>query len=362
MNLIEVGYVANIPYYLAYGFKKLGRRAVLFLPVDISVTYMPLFYGYPINGNPLSVQIHYYKGIDELYQMIIAFLSKERNKDWVIHLNIGASLKVLHLASRLLRVRNIRKVFVEFHGSDLRDMNRLKKLVFRLAKTSNKDLLYLCSTPDLLYYGLPCLYLPNPVDPLFLSNIGKLHRIVSKENKKVLIPARIDENKNIHIFIYRLYQALRGGYLDPRDLKIEIIIWGRRPYIEFVKMILRRFAYLGVEVVLHNKLLRRSEILWKMLNSDIVIGQFKLGIISQIELEALALNKLVIARLNKDLYLKHEGVIPPIINYDPQYDEDGKQLADILLATPDISPYGYQYVVRKHLAEKSALLLASLLD
>lgn len=61
-SVIEVGYVANIPYFYAFAFEQLKLKCTLLMPLNLDIRYRPIFYGYPPNSNPLNVDIRFYQG------------------------------------------------------------------------------------------------------------------------------------------------------------------------------------------------------------------------------------------------------------------------------------------------------------
>ncbi|MEM1510843.1 MAG: hypothetical protein QW096_13330 [Thermofilaceae archaeon] len=77
-------------------------------------------------------------------------------------------------------------------------------------------------------------------------------------------------------------------------------------------------------------LLNRERYLCELCHSNVVIGQFKLGIYGQVGLEALAMSKHVISMINRPLYLSFIGEAPPVYNYNPLHDTKGKDLSAIL--------------------------------
>ncbi|MEM2627962.1 MAG: hypothetical protein QW775_06915 [Ignisphaera sp.] len=214
---------------------------------------------------------------------------------------------------------------------------------------------FAASTPDLLSYGIEMFWLPNPVDPLALSFRCKR---TSDTKVTIFIPTRFDRNKNVHYFLCRFYQIIISGYINPKNYVLKVVRWGEQDLLALADALVHKLKENGVDVIVL-PLLKRERYLYELCHSDIVIGQFKLGIYSQVELEALAMNKHVISMINKPLYFRFIGETPPVHNYNPLQDTLGKDLSVILTSfNPNLeNTAGQRYVLKYHQAEKIALTI-----
>ncbi|MEM1718920.1 MAG: hypothetical protein QXF49_06160 [Thermosphaera sp.] len=353
--VIEVGYVANIPYFYAWAFKKLKFESILLMPSNLENRYQPIFYGYPPNDNPLNINIKFY-----LKSPAIALLKTLRNlhKPKLIHVHIGSAIRNIYPVSVISNSYKIPTI-IEFHGTDVREIKNQKRLFYSLLKLCNKYIYFAGSTPDLLNYGIRMFWLPNPVDPLALS--FRCSR-ASGTKINIFIPTRLDRNKNIHFFLYRFYQAINSGYVNPKNYALKIVRWGEQDLLALADTLIHKLKENGVDVAVL-PLLNRHRYLYELCSSDIVIGQFKLGLYGQVELEALAMGKHVISMINGPLYLRFTGEVPPVYNYNPKEDASGKDLSVILNSLePGLeNSAGRHYVLKYHHAEKIALIILKVL-
>jgi len=337
-GVIEVGLMANIPYFYAFAFERLKLKCTLFILSNLKAKFQPIFYGYPPNGNPLNIDIRFYQR-----PFVIALLRalRDLNRPYLIH--IGSSIRNLYplsIISSSYRVPTI----IEFHGTDVRKMKNLKRLSISLLRLCNKYVYFAGSTPDLLSYGIQMFWLPNPVDPFVLSFEC---RYASDTKVTIFIPTRFDRSKNVHLFLYRFYQAINFGYINPKSYVLKVVRWGERDLLSFANAIVHKLKENGVDIVVL-PLLERKRYFYELCNSDIVVGQFKLGVYGQVELEALAMNKHVISLIDRHLYLRFIGEAPPIHNYNPLQDNLGKDLSKILNSfNPGIeNTAGRRYVLK----------------
>lgn len=240
-------------------------------------------------------------------------------RPYLIHVHIGSAVRDLYplfILSSLYKVPTI----IEFHGTDVREIKKPKRTFYSLLRLCSKHVYFAGSTPDLLSCGIEMIWLPNPVDPLLLR--FKCRRI-SDTKVNIFIPTRFDRNKNVHIFLYQFYQAISYGYIYPKNYVLKVVKWGEQDLLAFVDALVRKLREKGVNVVVL-PLLKRERYFYELCHSNIVVGQFKLGIYSQIELEALAINKHVISMINGPLYFRFIGEVPPVYNYNPLQEPSGK--------------------------------------
>ncbi|MCC6019604.1 MAG: glycosyltransferase [Candidatus Verstraetearchaeota archaeon] len=224
-----------------------------------------------------------------------------RSSDIYLHMHVGRSLST-YMLTKMLKIftsllgRDLHVVW-HFHGTDVRTMPELHRALFVKGFVEK----YFVSTPDLLTYsykmGIKAEYLPNPVDPLIelgyedesfirpevLSYINKISH-VGRYKKMIFIPTRQDHTKGLQTFIHFLmHSQVVKRYQN--KVFFAIIKWGNYSG-EFIKSLKK----MNLDVIVL-PLLNRHEYLKVLKLSDIVIGQFKLGVFGLTELEALALGK-----------------------------------------------------------------------
>ncbi|MEM4453079.1 MAG: hypothetical protein QW607_06565 [Desulfurococcaceae archaeon] len=123
-NVVEVGYVANIPYFYAFGFETLKLKCTLLMPSNLDVKWQPIFYGYPPNGNPLNIDIRFYRGLPA---MALSRALRNLRRTLLIHVHIGSAVRDLYPVSIISSSYRVPTI-IEFHGTDVREMEKLKKL------------------------------------------------------------------------------------------------------------------------------------------------------------------------------------------------------------------------------------------
>ncbi|AEA11517.1 hypothetical protein TUZN_0011 [Thermoproteus uzoniensis 768-20] len=364
--IAQVGYVANVPYFLTYALMSKGFESINLLPEDIvNSKFAKIFYGSRYNGNPLNVRLIPIKGTGLVYINKLAHKFKyfSREKFLIAHLHIGSALRdhlFLWFLEKLYK-KKIKLAF-EFHGTDLRNLSSSKAKFLRYIYNT-----FLVSTPDLITYcealELPCMWLPNVVDPyyiLFIKNkieniiYNKKHNI-EKGLIKVLIPTRLDEHKNLQLFYEMLSEAVKNI-----DFYIHIthIVWPET-VDAFINRVLPTYKHLTKNKNIKFKVLplqNRYDLLSLYLDSNVVIGQFKLGILSLTELEALAtLNHVIMSRLNVRTKAVYSSEVPVCSINDSS--ELGKCFDRIISEPANLS--GLEFIERYHSIEKVINMLLS---
>jgi hypothetical protein len=136
-NLIiaQVGYVANVPYFLTYALMSKGFESINLLSENIlNSKFARIFYGSRYNGNPLNVRLIPIKGTGG--SLLINLLNKleyfSRKGFLIAHLHIGSALRD-HLFLWFLEKLHKKKIklVLEFHGTDLRNLSSLKAKLLR---------------------------------------------------------------------------------------------------------------------------------------------------------------------------------------------------------------------------------------
>ena len=303
VSVLQAGLGANIPYFLCYGLQKMyDIPCALLLPKKAPLP--ELFYGYG-SGNPLNIKIIKAKILRyQIFDSLIKGILTTRSSEVYLHTHVGRSLSTYFLAKMLRTFTSLSgqklRVVWHFHGSDIRTMPEMHRLLFVKSPMEK----YFVSTPDLLTYsykmGIKAEYLPNPVDPLIefeyedksfirpevLSYVNKIYHI-GKHKKMIFIPTRQDHNKGLQTFIHFLMHSQIAKKYQNKAF-FAIIKWGNYSD-EFFKALKK----MNFDVMVL-PLLNRHEYLKVLKLSDIIIGQFRLGILSLTELEALALGKPII--------------------------------------------------------------------
>lgn len=285
--IIHVGYVANIPYFLCYALNCLGYVSYNAIPQSILLSkYARVFYGSMYNQNPLNVNIVEVKDSPHWLLFIqlsklLAFL-KKKYRTLIIHLHVGSALRdhiVLDLIAKLLNKRF--KLFVHFHGTDVRTLSYVKARIFKAIY----DVPFFVSTPDLLAYckrlDMDCEWLNNPCDPLILR--GQATKDVNS-HCKILCPTRFDATKALDNFFNLFIRALRERPDLSKELQLFMIVWPNTA--DNIASLVKKLQKC-VKVVLLP--LQTRKCLIKLYQSvNVVVGQLLLGTLGLTELEALA--------------------------------------------------------------------------
>jgi hypothetical protein len=203
--IVQVGYVANVPYFLCYGLEALGVPCYNIVPQSILRSkYARIFYGSIYNGNPLKVNLLIVDDAtyDHFILSVLRILEKmkRRYRNLIVHLHIGSALRdhlILKLISEILNFR----VFVHMHGTDLRNLIYSKAEILKLV---HEEKPWFVSTPDLLTYckhlNIKCIWLHNPIDPIIFSELKLRTKPWSTGTIRVFIPTRFDHTKGLGQF------------------------------------------------------------------------------------------------------------------------------------------------------------------
>jgi len=322
--VIQLGLGANIPYYLSYGLKKMNINSCLIMPKKM-MTVTEIFYGYG-SGNPLGVNIkytkyHYLRFFDSLFEA--ALLSDKLPV--IVHTHVGREFRTRIPASMLSRMSRMfgKKLYVvwHFHGSDIRSMTKIAKLVFTMFPSDA----HLVSTPDMLLHAkrwhIGAEWLPNPVDPLITSNliftedkmrhyilesIATIKSYKLKGKKIFFIPTRQDPIKGIMDFLSIIKDDSYSLNILKNNSIFAVIAWG-----SYSNDFIHELKKIGLKTIIF-PILNRYEYIKLLRLSDVVIGQFKLGIPGLTELEALAAGKIVVmGEVSRQIYQSY-NTAPPI--------------------------------------------------
>jgi len=296
--IVQVGYVANVPYFLCYGLEALGVPCYNIVPQSILRSkYARIFYGSIYNGNPLKVNLLIVDDAtyDHFILSVLRILEKmkRRYRNLIVHLHIGSALRdhfILKLISKILNFR----VFVHMHGTDLRDLIYSKAEILKII---HEEKPWFVSTPDLLTYckhlNIKCIWLHNPIDPIIFSELKLRTKPWNTGTIRVFIPTRFDHTKGLNVFFDLLVNALSKNPKLLNDCILYTIVWpGTTSAMHHYIQLLRNK---GIKMKLL-PLLSRKELLEIYHRSNIVIGQFVLGVLSLTELEAPALQNYVIIK------------------------------------------------------------------
>ena len=311
--VIQVGYVANVPYFLCYGLEALGIPCYNIIPRSILESkYARIFYGSIINGNPLKIKLFIIDDntrIDFISSLLKILRKMRGNRNVIIHLHIGSALKdhsILNLVGRILNYR----LFIHMHGTDLRNLSYIKAEALEKLYQHRP---WFVSTPDLLMYcrhlNIECTWLHNPIDPVIISELRSREKPWNTDIIRVFIPTRFDETKGLNTFFDLLIDALHE---NPKLLDkhvIYIIVWPNT--MATMNYYIQQLRGKGVKIKLL-PLLSRREMLEMYYKTNIVVGQFIYGIMSLTELEALSLQNYVVMRplnvITRFAYMTHFGM------------------------------------------------------
>jgi glycosyltransferase involved in cell wall biosynthesis len=201
------------------------------------------------------------------------------------------------------------------------------------------------------------------VDPyLLLFTKNNIENIIYKKNNtekdltiKVLIPTRLDEHKNVQLFYEMLPEVVKDVDFN---IKFTHIVWPGT-VDTFINKVLPTYKLLTKNKNIKFKILplqNRYDLLSLYLNSNVVIGQFKLGILSLVELEALAtLNHVIISRLNIRTRACYSSEVPVCSIKDSS--ELGKCFDRIIREPANLT--GLEFIERYHSIEKVINMLLS---
>ncbi len=224
-----------------------------------------------------------------------------------------------------------RPFFAQAHGSDLHlNLNNpVYRLVTRRVVESATKVFYV--TPNLRTYlkevDFKLLYLPNPVD---MSGVGQPYRVPTQVSK-VVVFTRLDPVKGVER-IFPAVERLSNG------VEITAFDWGSLAR-DYVKRYKRWVKF--VKPVPH------ADIGAFLSQFDVAIGQMRQGILSLMEIEALAAGRPLITDIDWSLY---QDDPPPVVAASGA-DEivaavEGLRSSPDLLA--ELSRKGREWALRNH--------------
>jgi glycosyltransferase involved in cell wall biosynthesis len=254
---------------LAEALARKGHSSTLVLPERYrSIGIKPLA--------PLKVQ---YAETRKLISTCLA-LASDPSFDVLVSNNptswvLGATLRTVRLCSHV----------VILHGSDIREAGsaRPRKLL-SLSALRRSDVVF-CTTPDLVdaarRFGINVTYLPVPVDVKRFSRSDV--QPLNDERPVIFSPTRLDPTKGPSM-ILKLIEMLAARFPKGRILQIAYFEEGDGSYLER----LRRNVAGKWENVSLIPIVNYSEMPSFIRQSSLVIGQFRLGIASAIEFQAMS--------------------------------------------------------------------------
>ena len=221
--------------------------------------------------------------------------------------------------------------YVQAHGSDLHSnlrnpiLRRVTRMVLRRAK------LVFYVTPNLLGYleGFEhkARYLPNPVEPREIAADPRPPAGVSK----VVIFTRLDPVKGVD----QIFPAVAGL---AEVVKLTALDWGPLA-VEYKARYAEHVSF--VSPVAHEQI---GAFLQEF---DLAIGQMRQGILSLMELEAMAAGRPLVTGINQDLY---RDDVPPVIRAlnSPEITAAVRGLAADRDELTRLSQQGRAWVARNH--------------
>jgi glycosyltransferase involved in cell wall biosynthesis len=240
---------------------------------------------------------------------------------------------------------------VHIHGSEIRP-GKARKIRFAnfvsVVFSKMADRIWY-STPDLRVHledaGMSPTFMPNPVPRHFFG----IRSLPHPDNRVLFaIPLSLEKGAEIAIGAARLLVERLP------EVKVTALGWG--PYPDEAA-ILRAQIPDSIELL---PWVDREGFSRIISNSSVVVGQMRLGILSNIELEAMALGRPVIAKVREDLYRKepHYDNPPPVLNaFGP---EEVVQHIEAVIADSSskrsLAMRGHEWVLRHHGVERVARL------
>ena len=313
MKIAHFGNIANVPYLLAWGMKKFyGIESLIFMLRSPDSFSKRIVYGYEAR-DPYGIDIIYVdNAITSFRRHIDTLRALIREGVNIVHLHGGGVLDSLET-----KISRARAIF-HFHGTDVRkwlaiDMSRKRyyqvdtwRRRYYYGGLASEDKI-LVSTPNLFKFLSwkdalkKAEYLPNPVDPTFYES-----KIEDEQEHTIFLPTRHDEESKRTSIAFEAWRVLRK--LNPKA-RLKTIMWGKdfpAFYEEFKDD--NRITWLPV--------LTRMDYLEHLRSSSVVWGQFALGILSLIELEAMAVGKPLVHYWKRDIYdCGVYGQLPPLHSY-----------------------------------------------
>jgi glycosyltransferase involved in cell wall biosynthesis len=205
------------------------------------------------------------------------------------------------------------------------------------------------STPDLRVHlenaGINSTFMPNPIPRQFFE----IPDPQLPENRVLFaIPLSLEKGADMAIGAARILLERLP------EVKVTALGWG--PYPDEA-LALRTQIPDSIELL---PWVDRQGFARIISNSTVVVGQMRLGILSNIELEAMALGRPVIARVREDLYRKepHYDTPPPLLNaFGP---EEVADHVEAVIADPtskrSLGTRARDWVLRHHGVERVARL------
>ena len=197
----------------------------------------------------------------------------------IINTNNYSSWVAGEFFKRILHVPHI----ILLHGSDVRDLieGRVpaikRTFLISLLKAAN---LILATTPDLLKYSQvikrKILHLPQPIVTNMFNEHAKKNELPG--DPTVFSPTRLDEIKGARSII-QILEKIAANFPSSHIFQVK---WGRPSYLSLLSDTVPSKNLTFVDFIPRDLLPS-----WYV-SSDIVIGQMALGIMSNIELEAMS--------------------------------------------------------------------------
>jgi len=185
----------------------------------------------------------------------------------------------------ILRTIRLCRHVVILHGSDIRKAGgpRPRKLISLSALRRNN--LVFCTTPDLVdagrRFGIEATYLPVPIDTKRFAQRDT--QFSEDERPLIFSPTRLDSSKGPSI-ILQLIEMLAARFPKGRIVQIAYFEEGNNKYLEW----LRKNVTDRASNVFLIPIVRYFEMPSWCRESDLVIGQFKLGVAGAIEFQAMS--------------------------------------------------------------------------
>lgn len=269
MRILFVHDNAWVCYSLAGALNKIGHVAHVITRDKLSP------------DSSLGADMHVCMHATDTYRLIPTLMSILANREIdLINTNNYTSWVAGEFSKKLLNVPHV----VTLHGTDIRHLVQGSMVAFKrnfLINTLKASNLILATTPDLLTYsyiiGREIFRLPQPIDTDLFNDRAPKNELLFGD-PTVFSPTMFEEDKNAKNMI----EILRRIVEDYPSSHIYQVKWGRPDYISMLLSKVRPKNLTLVDFIPRN--LMPS---WYV-SSDIVIGQMALGIISNIELEAMS--------------------------------------------------------------------------
>jgi glycosyltransferase involved in cell wall biosynthesis len=185
----------------------------------------------------------------------------------------------------ILRAFRLRRHVAILHGSDIRKAGNVRpRKLISLSALRRSDAVF-CTTPDLVdagrRFGIEATYLPVPIDTkLFARRDAKYP---NDQRPLIFSPTRLDSSKGAST-ILKLIEMLAARFPKGKIVQIAYYEEGDSSYLEQLRS---NVAYKAGNVSLI-PIARYFEMPSLIRQSDLVIGQFKLGVAGAIEFQAMS--------------------------------------------------------------------------